>query len=205
MNTQIKIGQVLTGIVITVFLLAGCQQQEETVTLDELHDPGLSVEEIASRLNATKLGAPELIDSKQENLGTLAKSSETIRFDDGGVCDIQEALDLPGCTTGAFSNPLYPYFYTLSTAYFSVHHSLGPGNGLAEAGDQTYVISNLSNPNYNHSLLSPGNRWTKYSMKGSSASKKVHFDLETIESMNNGDITLYFVKDGRWWYWSNLG
>src|SRR5690606_36286499 len=128
------------------FLLTCCQQEEEPLTLDELYDQGLSVEEIASRLNAIKLDPPVLEGTKQKDNGMLAKNTETIRFDDGGVCDIQDAVGLPGCTTGAFSNPLYPYFYTLSTAYFSVHHSLGPGNGLAEAGVQTYVVSNLSNP-----------------------------------------------------------
>lgn len=205
MNTQFKISQVLTGIVIAGFLLAGCQKQEEPVTLDELYDQGLSVEEIASLLNAIKLDPSDLEYSKKDDNGMLAKSTEIIKFDDGGVCDIQEALDLPGCATGAFSDPLFPYFYTLDKAYFYVHHSLGPDKGLAEAGDQTYVVASLNDPNYNHSLLSPGNRWTKYSMRGSSATKKVHFDLETIRSLNSGDITLYFIKDGRWWYWSNLG
>lgn len=201
MKVPSKIGCTAVAAVIAISLFTRCEQ-DTSLRPDDLYREGLAVEQIASRLNAQPLTLPEFVKPDLDDARTLA--NETIRFDDGGVCQIQDIVDLPGCVTGNFSDPNFAYFYTLDNAYFTVFQSLGPGSGLAAAGKQTYVVFRLYDPEENHMLVSPGNWWTKYKL-GGNANHEVQFDLQTIRHVYGGDITLWFLQDGMWKYWAKLG
>lgn len=197
MNNPIKISHLVLA---TVILFTGCQQEESVIKNKSEIRSELS--EMDARLNVKELEPPMLVEADKEGSRTL--TNKTIGFDDNGVCINQNALGLPGCTTGVFMDPTYSYYYTLKNyIYFYVFQSEGPENGLAEAGSQLYLISDLDDDDVNHELVSQSCYWTKYIIYGNFVSGKVYFDLKSIR-IKSSTVSLYFYDDNGWHKYSSL-
>lgn len=196
MNNPIKISHLVLA---TVILFTGCQQEESVIKNKSETIPELS--EMDARLNVKELETPGLVEPEK---GSRTLTHETIGFDDNGVCVTQNQHGLPGCTTGLFTDPDYSYYYKMNNGvFFYALHSEGPENGLAEAGSQVYLISNLDDDNVNHELTSQSCYWTKYVIYGNFVSDREYFDLKSIR-IKSSTVSLYFHDDTGWYKYSSL-